>query len=134
VLPRRFEEKFERQPDGCWVWTAAKHRGGYGAFWAGKRVLAHRFAYEVMVAPIPRGLQLDHLCRNRACVNPAHLEPVTQCENEARGVKGALTTHCPKGHPYSGDNLILEKKHGWRKCRECHRERRRVQPALKEAK
>jgi hypothetical protein len=73
--------------DGCWNWTGALSRNGYGRFGpqAGLTVGAHRFAYELLVGPIPEGLDLDHLCRNRRCVNPAHLEPVGRSENLARG-------------------------------------------------
>lgn len=89
--------------------------------------MAYRVAYELLVGAIPDGFQLDHLCRNRACVNPAHLEPVTQAVNKARGER-AMKTHCPKGHPYSGSNLIREKT--GRKCRICHaaNQRARVKP------
>lgn len=76
--------------DGCWEWTGARQPDGrydYGMFWDGTRaVRAHRFAYELLVGPIPVGLELDHLCRNPPCVNPAHLEPVTHAENIRRGV------------------------------------------------
>lgn len=74
----------------CWVWTAARHGKGYGMFSVDRKrkVRAHRFAYEMMVGPIPEGLDLDHLCRNRACVNPEHLEPVTRSVNLKRGNVG----------------------------------------------
>lgn len=93
--------------DDCWLWTAAKYPNGYGVFSvaAGQNRLAHRVAYELLVGPIPDGMQLDHLCRTRHCVNPAHLEPVTGIENRRRGAGfgGALhepVTHCPQGHAY----------------------------------
>lgn len=90
---------------GCWMWMAAIHWTGYGV---GKDGLAHRHSYEAFVGPIPSGLQIDHLCRNRWCVNPAHLEAVTQKVNIMRGhgfgAKNARRTHCPRGHPYSDTN------------------------------
>lgn len=85
-----FEERFwskVEKSSGCWAWTGHKNRNGYG--WTlgpkGKGESAHRIAYELLVGPIPEGLQIDHLCRNRACVNPDHLEPVTQRVNWQRG-------------------------------------------------
>ena len=81
----RFEAKFRPSSKGCWTWTANWHNKGYGLFKSlGKTVKAHRFSYELYVGPIPEGLQIDHLCRNRTCVNPAHLEPVTNSENLLR--------------------------------------------------
>lgn len=88
----RFWAKVDRSGD-CWRWTGALARGGYGFAVVGSRDdpqryrNAHRFAYELSVGPIPEGLELDHLCRNRRCVNPAHLEPVTHSENMRRGVE-----------------------------------------------
>jgi hypothetical protein len=105
-------------PSGdCWEWTGSLNKG-YGQ-WSAR--MAHRLVWEVLVGPIPDGLTLDHLCRNSRCVNPDHLEPVTQAENNRRGygwpAANARKTHCPEGHPYSGRNLILFR--GSRYCREC---------------
>lgn len=118
-------------PGLCWEWTGAKTSGGYGHFWVNPvRVVCHRYAYEQLVGQIPEGLQLDHLCRNRACVNPNHLEPVTQQVNILRGFSIAtsnrLKTHCPKGHPYSAENTYIHPKNNGRICRTCARERTRA--------
>lgn len=107
---------------GCWEWTGAKNAGGYGVC---RGQQAHRASYELLVGPIPAGLQLDHLCRNRACVNPDHLEPVTRKVNILRGegvaAKNARKTHCLNGHELTGHNLIQHK--GGRECRACARRR-----------
>lgn len=100
----------------CWLWTGHCWQNGYGAIANQKRDhLAHRVGYELLVGPIPEGLQLDHLCRNRRCVNPAHLEPVTNQENRRRYT--VLITHCPKGHPYDETNTYV--RLGKRNCRIC---------------
>ncbi|MGI9402887.1 MAG: HNH endonuclease signature motif containing protein [Hyphomicrobium sp.] len=113
---------------GCWLWTGACNRDGYAQFALnGARNGGHRFSYELFVGPIPEGLQIDHLCRVRCCVNPAHLEPVTQRENARRGNVGQNNkskTHCPKGHPYTPDNTYVTPV-GRRDCMECRREARR---------
>lgn len=112
----------------CWLWTGTTSRG-YGYITVGKctdgsrrTTTAHRLAYEHFVEPIPDGLHVDHLCRVRNCVNPAHLEPVTCKENCQRGLKGRLLTHCPRGHPYDEVNTAL-RPDGRRGCRTCHRDR-----------
>lgn len=104
--------------DGCWLWTGDANNVGYGKVRRnGKAHRAHRYAYEQLVGPIPEGLTLDHLCRVRLCVNPAHLEPVTLRENVMRGTSvtaiNAKKTHCPRGHEY--DRIYA----GHRKCQTC---------------
>lgn len=117
------------RPYGCWLWTGST-TGGYGVLSRGPArhaplVRAHRYAYERFVGPIPAGLQIDHLCRNRACVNPLHLEAVPQRENIRRGVSppacAARKDTCPKGHPFNAENTRLSPR-GRRVCRRCHRE------------
>jgi hypothetical protein len=109
----------------CWVWKGTILRGGYGQIKVnGKKHLAHRFFYELLIGPIPNGLTLDHLCRVRACVRPGHLEPVTSRENTLRGTnppaQNARKTHCKRGHPLSGSNLYVRPR-GGRICRACSR-------------
>lgn len=117
-----FWGKIATEPNsGCWLWTGTLNGNGYGEFYngAGKKHLAHRISYQHYIGTIPSGKILDHTCRVRCCVNPQHLEPVTNQENVLRGA--LLKTHCPQGHPYSGDNLYLYKgKH--RYCKTCIRE------------
>ncbi len=135
LKPDRFWSKVNKT-ESCWLWTASINPEGYGKFWvAGKgRLRAHRVAYELVVGPIPEGLQIDHLCRVRHCVNPSHLEPVTHRENLLRGIGipavNAKKTHCLRGHPFSGDNLYIEPK-GGRRCRECRRAVDRRRPRNK---
>lgn len=87
TLKQRFDAKWEADPEtGCWMWTASLKRTGYGQIRVyGHYTRAHRAAYELYVGPIPEGMHIDHLCRTKACVNPAHLEPVSQAENTRRG-------------------------------------------------
>lgn len=114
--------------DGCMLWTGPTV-GGYGIFSIGyKRTYAHRMAYQLLVGPIPEGLQLDHVkawgCRSTLCVSPNHLEPVTPAENNRRsnsvGAINRKKTHCPEGHPYDEANTRIYK--GGRYCRACRRE------------
>lgn len=107
----------------CWLWTGAKSRSGYGhVVYAAKHWPAHRLIYELEVGPIPEGLQLDHLCRERRCVRPDHLEPVTAAENTRRAVAFRTPpppkSHCPHGHAYTDENLIADPR-GRRLCRAC---------------
>ena len=128
VAPRdvdRFWSKVVRS-DGCWQWTGTISVKGYGRFrLQGRMAAAHRLAYHLAIGPVPQGLQLDHLCRNRGCVRPDHLEAVTARVNLLRGqtkaAANARKTHCPAGHPYEGENLFVIAKRGIRKCRACHR-------------
>ena len=118
------------QPDaatGCWVWGGSKS-GGYGRFMVeGIMLGVHRWSYERFVGSIPAGLDIDHLCRNRGCVNPAHLEPVTRRENlmraETLAARCASQTHCVNGHPFSPENTFLQRDGPRlkRRCRECSR-------------
>jgi hypothetical protein len=124
-LPERFWEKVHQTADGCWEWTAGNSGNGYGRIWVdGSKRAAHRVAYEAIVGPILPGLQLDHLCRNRGCVRPCHLEPVTPRVNTLRGVTlgaaNAAKTACPQGHPFSEANTHTEPT-GKRRCRTCRR-------------
>lgn len=103
-------------PDGCWLWTGGLSVAGYGRIRINTVLhYTHRLVYELLAGPIPEGLEIDHLCRVRACCNPAHLEPVTHAENVRR--EDASVTHCPKGHAYEGHNLIRDGNS--RKCRIC---------------
>lgn len=109
----------------CWLWGGAPCPNGYGKLVgdAGPMIGVHRLAYELLVGPIPEGLQLDHLCRVRTCVNPAHLEPVTGAENTRRAkLTYVPVAACLRGHPYDDANTYLDKT-GARRCRRCARER-----------
>lgn len=121
--------------DGCWLWIAATDTHGYGVIRSNYILMkAHRAVYEFYVGPIPSGLDLDHLCRNRSCVRPDHMEPVTRQTNIRRGAGNGGTewdgnhynnskTHCLSGHPFSEENTRLWRTH--RICRTCARLRAR---------
>jgi len=112
--------------EGCWLWQGAINHDGYGLFWHEEKMRgAHRTAFEHWNGKVLEGLELDHLCRNRQCVNPDHLEIVTHKENVQRG-RSFLgeKTHCPQGHPYSGENLVI-RLNGRRTCKICSLEQSR---------
>ncbi len=124
-LDLRLDRVVVNPESACWIWSDVIDQDGYGIIQHTEknRVLhlrAHRLSYEKFKGKIPEGLVIDHLCRTRCCVNPNHLEVVTISENTKRGGR-SLKTHCPKGHPYDGDNLYLASVNH-RQCRECRRQ------------
>jgi hypothetical protein len=142
----RLLSRVEEGLGGCWRWKGFINLQGYGttSYYGRRGTPAHRAMYMEFVGPIADGFTLDHLCHtrdaecaggpsclHRRCVNPAHLEPVTSEENSSRGVFGRRT-HCPAGHAYDGDNLIVT-SNGGRACRECARQRGRDRLAAQRA-
>lgn len=126
-LPPRFWDRVRVDASGCWTWTGAKTAGGYGTFILARgdtRTTAHRVAYRELVGEFDDDLVVDHLCGVRCCVNPAHLEPVTQAENlhrcESASTVNATKTHCPLGHEYTPANTYRRKDRPGRMCRACN--------------
>lgn len=132
-----FEDRIMPEPNsGCWLWIGHISVLGYGVTWTRdssratgwKRQSAHRCAYELFVGPIPEGMELDHLCRVRSCVNPAHLQPVTHTVNVRRGKAAEVNggrqrakTHCAWGHEYTPENTRWASSRPHRSCRTCER-------------
>jgi HNH endonuclease len=112
--------------DKCWLWKAGKFTSGYGSFcFKGRDVRAHRFAYLQLVGEVPKGLELDHTCDNRHCVNPSCLKPVTHKENTLKGISfsamNARKTHCKRGHALFGSNVYVIPSTGSRQCLSCQK-------------
>ena len=119
----RFWQKVDASGD-CWIWMGSRGDHGYGTFNGASNT--HRFAWELLVGPIPPGLHLDHLCRNPPCVNPDHLEPVTPRENHLRSpISHVSKTHCVNGHRFDKKNTYIRPDTGTRQCRACGRIRER---------
>lgn len=122
----RFWSRANKGEIGCWNWSGTINTYGYGVLKiAGVTFGAHRVSFTLAHGAIPDGLQIDHMCKNTACVNPYHLRAVTQAENNPNVAK----THCPRGHEYTADNLRLRTRSGrtGRECRECTRQQLREQ-------
>lgn len=121
----RFWQKVDKTKS-CWLWMGARGKSGYGLFAVSKdrkAYGAHRYVWEITMGPIPKNLVIDHLCRNKLCVNPDHLEPVTQRENVMRGngptAVNARMTHCWRGHEFTEENIYRSPSQGYRVCRKC---------------
>src|SRR3990167_7896641 len=129
AMKKHLESKIQIDIRGCWNWTGTINEKGYALyFWQengkSKHCRVHRLMYEILVGPIPPGLTLDHLCRNRRCVNPSHLEAVTHKVNVLRGISfsavNAKKTHCIRGHEFTSENTYLPPGHkNYRVCRAC---------------
>jgi hypothetical protein len=125
----RITLKLDKATSECWLWTGARNRGGYGVVRGddGRARILHRLVYELLVGPVPDGLDLDHLCRVRHCCNPTHLEPVTRQTNVDRGTYAAGVQRresCSRNHPFTPENTKTTRR-GTRTCRTCANERNR---------
>lgn len=122
-LLEKFIRRISTTADGCIEWEGPKDRQGYAVFSCpGNNTKAHRWLNEFLFGPIPKGLELDHLCMNQTCVNPAHLERVTHAENVRRWAASVQKrTHCKRGHEFDEENTYNYKGH--RSCKSCSRQR-----------
>lgn len=136
LIERIMRRVIKHADSGCWEWVGATTQGGYAHILEGGRgsenLTVHRYLFELRFGKVPNELDLDHLCHNRQCVNPEHLEPVTRSENLRRGDNakvrrefGMSRTHCAHGHELSPDNVLFVRKYK-RACRTCNRERMRI--------
>jgi hypothetical protein len=123
---------------GCWLWLGSVCADGYGKFNVAPETLAHRFSYVLHHGHIPTGTEVDHKCRVRSCVNPDHLQAISHASNVRRGDfktnhRNRVKTHCKRGHPLAGNNLVVEVWRGltMRKCRTCRADRQRARAALR---
>ncbi|MCC6192287.1 MAG: HNH endonuclease [Anaerolineales bacterium] len=135
--PDPFAGKYSVQPNGCWVWQRAIQSRGYGSVWRqGRSHLAHRLSYQLSVGAIPAGYDVHHTCRNRRCVNPAHLELQRHPEHSALAenplTRNIHKTHCKRGHALAGANLVVDSR-GRRQCRTCINDRQRARRAARAA-
>ena len=132
---RDYKDRIQVRDGSCWQWVGGCNEDGYGVLRLhNKGHMAHRFVYEKLVATVPKSLVMDHLCRNRACVNPEHMEPVTQRTNLLRGegfaAKRAAQTHCIHGHEFIPENTYVRKGR-LRQCKECAKRIERARAAKK---
>ncbi len=125
TLEKRFWKKVVKSddPNGCWLWIGAKAANGYGIMRKPGKVqqVAHRTSYELLVGPIPEDLTIHHICKNKLCINPAHLVALTHYEHVH--LHHPSKTHCKWGHPFDRKNTNIRKTNGERRCRTCAREK-----------
>ena len=130
------QDRYTVDENGCWIWNGGVCEDGYGK--SGRRAgqtLAHRAFYVILVGPIPAGMELDHTCKNRLCVNPSHLEPVSHAVNVARGDylsnhRNRRKTHCVRGHEFTPSNTVREIHKGRPRRRACKRVRQHIYPMV----
>ncbi len=135
TLAERILANYVVDETGCWIWKGQLNNKGYGLIWsrdAGQKIAAHRVAYELLVGPIPAGLELDHTCETPACVNPAHLEPVTHAENMRR-IRDRQMACRRAGHDWTDPRNVYRDANGGRRCRACAREADRARAKAKPA-